>query len=1641
MTAVVSVNYAFDRDAFLDAAKARFKGEFSEIGADAESFLIQVWGDALADDLTTMSMDDMAKQAAEFWGFGAERRIGKLKVRIRSAVGEDGRDLGRDILEVIGRDRPFLVDSIMGEIASHGLDILAMFHPVVQVRRDEDGRRLQSGGRALPESMIQVHLDALGDAMRERLEEGVRATLCDVRDAVDDWNDMRAQMDDAIEHLSKANTPASREELEEAVSFLSWLRDNHFAFLGARTYIFGIDENGMPERREPDIFPDSGRGVLRDPDRSVLRKSAEPLLLTPAIEAYMRAPSPVIVAKANMKSRVHRRVYMDYIGVKRYREDGAVVGETRFVGLFTAEAYDQMAREVPLIRRKVRRVLEKAAKTPGSHSAKKLQNIVENYPRDELFQTDEADLLQISLGILHLYDRPRTKLFLRRDQFDRFVSCLLFVPRDRYNSKVREDAGNLIRDAFNGRLSAFYPSFGDSPLARVHFIVGLDPFNHPEPDPHELERRIVALARTWEDDLHNEARASDSAAVRRAAPNYLGGFTAGYRERFTSSEGLADITRMEDLHDGRTLCARAYRREGEGEDHIRVKLYQLGQPLALSRVLPVLENLGLHVLSEAGYPVQREIGRDETGERRYETIWAHEFEARLSDAQVADVPAVAAAFEAALLAVLENRAEDDGFNKLVLAIGVSWREAAFLRACARYRQQSGLDPSQALQEEAFAANPDIARKLLELAAVRFDPALDLSLEARKDRFEGLRDALHTLLDAVQSLDHDRVLRRILRLIAAVLRTNFYQTGEDGQPKPWISLKIASRELRRLPEPKPYREIFVWSPRVEGVHIRFGPVARGGLRWSDRREDFRTEVLGLVKAQQVKNAVIVPVGSKGGFYPKQLPDRGDREAWFEEGREAYKVFLRGLLDVTDNLVEDAVRHPDNVICWDDDDPYLVVAADKGTATFSDTANAVAQEEYDFWLGDAFASGGSAGYDHKKMGITARGGWVSVQRHFREKGKDIQTEPFTVVGVGDMSGDVFGNGMLLSKQIKLVAAFDHRDIFIDPDPADPERTWEERQRLFELPRSSWRDYDAALISKGGGVFSRTAKSISLTDEIRALIGAQDEALTPNELIQALLKAKVELLWFGGIGTYVKASTEQHYQVGDKANDALRIDAAEAGAEVVGEGANLGMTQAARIEFARAGGRVNADFIDNSAGVDSSDHEVNIKILLNPMVRDGAMTLEARNTLLEDMTDTVADHVLEHNYDQTLALTIAREHAEEDIDAHERMMERLEAKGRLDRKVEGLPGPEAIRALKDNGQGLTRPEIGVLISYAKITLFDALVASNVPDDPHFTESLVTYFPAHLSDHAEAMQVHRLKREIIATRLANDMINLGGPTFIHRAKESTGVDVEAVARAFEAGRRIFRFKDYTDRINGLDNQAPASVQTLLHDEVIRLLRRQTYWLARRGLNQNSELIDDVISAYQPGVDSLKSIVTDIASPFDRDGVERRARQYCEGGAPEDLAFDVARLRPLTSSSDVIDLALRKSWPLKSTAWLYHRIGARFGFDRLRAAGGQLSSSLHWDRLAMRRLIEDLYASQQTLCAAMMRYALSAGGTLQAGIEEPGSDWAEALVESWTSANSHEVDRADEALDEITTTGGWTLSKVAISSTQLRELAAAAES
>jgi glutamate dehydrogenase len=972
MGAVVGVAHAFSRSEFMETARKRWLDQHgTECGETVNSFFAQIFDDALSEDLERVSAADLSELCLSFWSFGASRPGDRISIQIRPAHRADGSSMPRDVLEIIGRDRPFLVDSVMSEIGANGHDIIAMFHPIVQVRRDDQGNRLNEGGRCLAESMIQVHLPPMDELSQRTLIEGVSATLDDVRVSVEDWSDMRAQMDEAIAHLEQATTLAPADELAESIDFLRWLRDDHFAFLGCRVYDFAAAEDGSITASHPTVRLDTGRGVLRDPERHVLRKGSEPAVLTPAIETFLREPTPIIVAKANMKSRVHRRVYMDYIGVKRYREDGAVIGEARFVGLFTAEAYDQSTHAVPLIRRKVRRVLERAGKTPGTHNAKKLRNTVENFPRDELFQTEENDLLEICLGILHLHDRPRTKLFIRRDQFDRFVSALLFVPRDRYNSKVREQAGELIREAFGGRLSAYYPQFGDSPLARVHYIIGLNPFDHPEPDMDDLELRVSHLSRTWEDDFETHARRTASDEIRMRIPRYQDAFKAGYRELYVPEEALADVIKIESLDSPRKVAVRVYREADDEPTEMRLKIYRVGKPVSLSRVMPVLENLGLYVVQETGFPVDRRGDEGATIDRAY----VHDFEMRSDALKTRSLEEVAPVLEDALQALAEARTEDDGFNRLILELGVTWREAAFLRTCARYRQQTGLDPSQAVQEEALAAYPEIARGLLELAREKFDPNFDGDMKARADAVWEAGNRLRKLLDEVASLDHDRALRRMFHLLEAMLRTNFYQRDEDGQPKARIAIKIASELLEELPLPKPYREIFVWAPDVEGVHIRFGPVARGGLRWSDRRDDFRTEVLGLVKAQQVKNAVIVPVGSKGGFYPKMLPRNGSREDVFEGGRSAYKTFIRGLLDLTDNIVDDVVRHPDATLCWDDDDPYLVVAADKGTATFSDTANAMATDEFDFWLGDAFASGGSAGYDHKKMGITARGAWES------------------------------------------------------------------------------------------------------------------------------------------------------------------------------------------------------------------------------------------------------------------------------------------------------------------------------------------------------------------------------------------------------------------------------------------------------------------------------------------------------------------------------------------------------------------------------------------------------------------------------------------------------------------------------------------
>jgi len=1598
-----------------------------ELSPAQADFLMQAANGLSPDDLAGLGAADMAAILAGFWRFCDRRNHAGPKYRLIHALGHGGKDLELELLQIVQDDAPFLVDSVMGGLTEAGFDVRAVIHPVVQVGRDAEGWRTDGAG-SQRESMIMVMLADVGEDRRAALLENLASTLADVHAAVGDFDAMTATMRETVAELRLTPNLPGPYPVEEYVDFLTWLTD-HFVFVGARRYDYPRTRDGAYAAEEPRFGPQDCLGVLRDPQRSVLRRASEPAILTSDLKTYLEHESPLVAAKSNLKSRVHRRGYMDYVGVKRYGPDGVAIGEVRFVGLYTVEAYEEPARTLPLLRRKIANVLARAGHIASDHTAKRLRYIVETYPRDELFQIGEDELFDTAMGILNLYDRPRVRLFVRRDPFDRFVSCLVFIPRERYDSDAARAAGRILAEGYDGRVSAWYPTFSDQPLARVHFVIGVTPGDHPSPEPRALEAAIAEAVRTWSDRFEAAARGGGVAPglVADILARYADAFPAGYRDQYDAWEALADLNVIDGMEPAPPtgsgpLHIRAYRRASDAATQFRFKLYRAGEAVPLAEVMPILEHMGLKAAAEDGFPIARRFG--DAGHTAPATVWVHDFLLNDEHGERLSFEEVRKPFEEAVLAVWNGLTENDGFNRLVLELGAGWRDIALLRAFARYRQQSGLDPTQPVQEAALCDYPEIARLLIDLFRIKFDPGLLASPEDRAGQGHEVFNAIIASLQAVESLDADRVLRRMALLVRAITRTNFYQLGADDAPKPYISFKIASQTLEDLPAPKPDREIFVWAPHVEGVHLRFGPVARGGLRWSDRRDDFRTEVLGLVKAQNVKNAVIVPVGSKGGFYPKRLPRGGTADAVRAEGVRAYRTFLYGLLDLTDNLDGDgAVIRPEGVIAHDGDDPYLVVAADKGTATFSDIANGVAAD-YGFWLGDAFASGGSVGYDHKAMGITARGAWEAVKRHFRELGKDIQSEPFTCVGVGDMSGDVFGNGALLSDQMRLVCAFDHRHIFIDPSP-DTAVSWAERKRLFALPRSSWADYDPALISPGGGVFPRTAKEIALAPEIAALLEIEAAALSPAELIRAILKSPVELLYLGGIGTYVKAPSETHAEAGDKANDLVRVDATELRCQVVGEGANLGFTQAGRISFARfgaggSGGRIDTDAIDNSAGVDTSDHEVNIKILLDQAIRAKTLKAKDRNALLASMTDEVAAHVLKHNYDQTLGLSLQEANAPNELEAHARFMLDLEAKGRLDRKVEGLPRAAALEELRAQGKGLSRPELAVITAYAKLELSAQIVASDAPDDSYFAHMLGAYFPSPLAKFEAEMGRHRLRREIVATGLANQMVDMAGPTFPSRLMTAVGCDASVLVCAFEAARQVFRLDEAWASVDALDLKAPAAAQLMLYQAVARALRGQTYWLAREAVLRHSG-VKALIDAYRPAVDLLMGgDAADVLSPFEREESQRVLQGFVEAGAPQDLAHRLASLSALAPATEIADLSTQTGRDVLPVARLYAQTGAALGLDRLRAAAAAIAPGDAYERAALRSLIVDLISEQTRRVQAVLADAPQAGE-------------AEALTQ-WLAPRQPAIDRVRHTLTEIEQTPqGWTFAKLTLTASALR--------
>src|SRR3954452_7163261 len=1413
-------------------AKAPERDLFDEAGALVASagrdvpreFVRTLFGRVPEEDLAPYSPQALADLAATAYEhLSAPRRNDGADLRLIDREVERGGGR-RDItaIEVVNENMPFLLDSTLAELVEQGYEPRLVAHPILAVECDESGALARLVGEATAaapvgarrESFIQIHLDRVDDeAARQRLVEGLAKVYADVAVSVHDWPGMRTRIAEAIYSYRANPPPLPADEVSEAIAFLDWLADDNFTFLGMREYRLPKGDAAA------DPVEASGLGLLRDPAVKVLRRGGELLTMSPEIRAFLARPKALISTKANVKSRVHRRVHLDYIGVKLFSAEGRLQGELRIIGLFTANAYTSSLNEVPYLRHKVAKVTARGGFDPASYAFRALLNVLENYPRDELFQIDEETLYRFAIEIMNLSERPRIRALARPDEFDRFVSVLVFVPKDRYDTAVRRRIGEYLARAYKGRMSAAYPSYPEGPLARTHYIIGRDEGATPQIPQEALEAGIAAIVRTSADTLAAAlAETIGGSQARALAACYAGAFSAGYREAFGAEQSIADITILERLSDERPRAVTLYRRDGDPDTRVNLKVFSRGASLPLSERVPLLENLGFKVVNERTYRVDPPGGEDSG------RIWLHDMALERAAGGALDIGAIEGPIEATILALFRGLAESDAFNKLVLEAELGWRDVAMVRAFGRYLRQIRLACGQDYLAATLARHGAIARKIVELFYARFDPR---GADQRAEAEARVRAEIEGMRQAVESLEDDRILRRFVNLVEAVVRTNFFQIDENGLPRQTIAFKFECGRVDGLPLPKPLYEIYVYSPRVEGVHLRFGTVARGGLRWSDRPQDFRTEVLGLAKAQQVKNAVIVPVGAKGGFFPKKLPPASDRQAWLAEGTESYTIFVRTLLQLTDTLDGDRVVPPQNTVRHDGDDPYLVVAADKGTAAFSDIANAIAAET-GFWLRDAFASGGSQGYDHKAMGITARGAWEAVKRHFREMDVDIQSQPVTVAGIGDMSGDVFGNGMLLSQAIKLVAAFDHRDIFLDPDP-DPAASWAERKRLFDLPRSSWQDYDKALISTGGGVFSRSAKAIPLSPQAKALLGLDEPEAMPAEVMRAILTAPVGLLYFGGIGTYVRAATETDEQAGDRANDAIRVTGEAVRAQVIAEGANLGCTQRGRIEAARRGVRLNTDAIDNSAGVNTSDVEVNIKIALATPEREGRLTVEARNQLLQDMTDEVAGLVLRNNDLQTLALSLAERRGPADLGFAQRLMQTLEREGRLNRAVEFLPDDAALSERALRGEALTRPEFAVLLAYAKLDLHDQLLDSRVPDEPYFARELEQYFPAGMrARFPDAIAAHRLRRDIIATQLANAIVNRGGPTLVTRLVDQTGADAPALAAAYAATRDAFRLPELNAAVDALDAAVPGALQLRLYGDLQDLLMSRMVWFIR---------------------------------------------------------------------------------------------------------------------------------------------------------------------------------------------------------------------
>ncbi|WP_363800902.1 NAD-glutamate dehydrogenase domain-containing protein [Lysobacter firmicutimachus] len=1565
--------------------------------AEAEAFAQAFYKRMSGDELPQHPAEGWAALAADFLDFARDRKPGSALVRLfNPTLKAQGWESPHTVLQIANDDMPFLVDSVTMALADQGIGVHVLGHPVVTFLRDKAGK-LVAVGQGVAESLMHLEIDRQTPEAMAAIRQSLETVLADVRASVRDWAQMRERMNAVADELVGERMPISEEGKREAQAFLHWAADNHFTFLGYREYEV-VKQGGQDVLR---AIKDSGLGLLRGKD------AGKPRPLTSLAAHYMPQSGSVdalILTKTNARSTVHRPGYMDYIGVLSFDADGRPVAEKRFLGLYTSSAYNRRPWDIPLVRQRHAYVMQQSGLAADSHSGKALRHVLETLPRDELFQSSEEELFKTASGILGLQERVRSKLFLRRDRYGRYFSGLVYIPRERFNTDVRLRVEAMLKDKLHGEHVDTTVHIGESPLAQLHLIVRPKSGDAVQIDNAAIEAELAEIVRNRQDELRDAlVRGHGEQQGLALAHRYGRALPAGYIDEVSASVAAQDIAHLAALSgpdDLRlSLC-----RTRPGEGGLRFKFYRQLDDIPLSDALPMMENMGLRVISEHPYRLTVDG----------QPVYIQDFEVETTTQDI-DVDRLDETFEDAFAQIWRGNAENDGFNRLILAANLSWRQVAMLRAYCKYLLQVGVPFSQSYVEETFSRYPLLARLLVELFEARFDPTtgseskaeIKAGQERLKEQFEvlaggdaavmavlqpvldarsGKREAqaeatlgaLKGLLDRVSSLDEDRILRSFIGVINATLRTSYYQRAADGGERGYVSYKFDSAQVPDLPKPKPYREIFVYGPRVEGVHLRFGPVARGGLRWSDRREDFRTEVLGLVKAQMVKNTVIVPVGSKGGFFAKRPPLGGDRDAVLAEGIACYKMFINGLLDITDNIVDGKIVPPKNVVRHDNDDPYLVVAADKGTATFSDIANGIAAE-HKFWLDDAFASGGSVGYDHKGMGITAKGAWESVKRHFRAMGRDSQSQDFTAVGIGDMSGDVFGNGMLLSKHIRLVAAFDHRHIFLDPNP-DAAKTFKERERMFKLPRSSWDDYDKKLISKGGGVYPRSAKSIPLSPEIKAALGIEGAvaAMSPVELMSAILKAPVDLLWNGGIGTYVKASSESNADVGDRANNGLRVNGSDLRCKTVGEGGNLGLTQLGRIEAAQHGVLLNTDFIDNSAGVDTSDHEVNIKILLNGQVQAKKLTLPERNKLLASMTDEVAGLVLNDNYRQNQAISLMERMSLSRLGSKQHFIRTLESQGLLDRQIEFLPSDAEIAERKARGQGLTRPELSVLLSYSKLVAFQQMLDSDVPEDPYLSKELVRYFPEPLQKkYAKAMENHRLKREIIATAVTNSTINRMGATFLLRMQEDSGRTPGEVAKAFTITRETLDARALWAQIDALDGVVAESTQIDALQVIWNLQRSFTRWLLSR-----PGAIPDITTAVERYHDGFKDIRAGkgILGDGQRPAHDAAYADWKAKGVPEALAAQLAALPYLEPSCDIIELARERKLKPVEVAKVHFRLGEALRLPWLQEQIDALMVDGRWHAVARGVLREELSTQQRVLVGQVLKMP---GATAEAKVQQ----------------------------------------------------------